>query len=86
MSPPVRLAALAAALAALAAAPAGADNAPSGACLGDPSANGVPMAPGPRLRFGITPAGEAGALGPAVPVVPDDPPRTLAALARLHPP
>ena len=86
MSRSARYAALAAVLAALGAAPAGAENAPSGACLGDPSANGVPMAPGPRLRFGITPAGEAGALGPAVPVVPDDPPRTLAALARLHPP
>jgi hypothetical protein len=73
-------------LAAVAAAPAGADSAPSGVCLGDPSANGVPMAPGARLRFGLTPAGEAGALGPAVPAVPDDPPRTLAALARLHPP
>src|SRR5206468_3396179 len=47
---------------------------------------GVPMQPGPRLRFGITPAGEAGALGPAVPVVPDDPPRTLAALDRLRAP
>lgn len=59
--------------------------APSGVCLGDPSAAGVPRLPGVRLRFGITPAGEAGALGPAVPAVPDDPPRTLAALARLRP-
>ena len=81
-----RGAALAGLLAALAVAPARADNAPGGACLGDPSANGVPMQPGPRLRFGITPAGEAGALGPAVPAVPDDPPRTLAALARLRAP
>ena len=79
-------AAVGAVLAALAAAPAGAENALPGVCLGDPSANGVPMAPGPRVRFGITPAGEAGALGPAVPFVPDDPPRTLAALARLRPP
>jgi len=37
------------------------------------------------LAFGITPAGEAGALGPAVPAVPDDPPKTLAALDRLRP-
>jgi len=80
-----RAAALAALLGALGAQPALAD-APSGVCLGDLSANGVPMQPGPRLRFGLTPAGEAGALGPAVPAVPDDPPRTLAALAQLRPP
>jgi hypothetical protein len=55
-------------------------------CLGDTSAAGVEQKPGPRLRFGLTPAGEAGALGPAVPAVPDDPPRTLAALAALRPP
>jgi hypothetical protein len=79
-------AAVGAALAAFVAVPAGADTALPGVCLGDPSANGVPMVPGPRVRFGITPAGEAGALGPAVPFVPDDPPRTLAALARLRPP
>src|SRR6185437_10426455 len=35
---------------------------------------------------GINPAGEAGALGPRVEPVPDDPPRTLAALERLAPP
>jgi hypothetical protein len=86
VSRPARSAALVAVLTALAAAPAGAEGPPSGVCLGDPSANGVPMAPGPSIRFGITPAGEAGALGPAVPVVPDDPPRTLGALMRLHPP
>jgi hypothetical protein len=86
VSRPVRSVALAVALIALAAAPASRADAPSGVCLGDPSASGVPMAPGPRLRFGITPAGEAGALGPAVPAVPDDPPRTLAALARLRAP
>ena len=80
-----RAAALAALLGALGAQPARAD-APSGVCLGDLSANGVPMQPGPRLRFGLTPAGEAGALGPAVPAVPDDPPRTLAALAQLRAP
>jgi hypothetical protein len=38
------------------------------------------------MTFGITPAGEAGALGPAVPAVPDDPVRTLAALDQLRPP
>jgi hypothetical protein len=81
-----RAAALIALLAALGVAPARADSPPGGACLGDPSANGVPMRPGPRLRFGITPAGEAGALGLAVPAVPDDPPRTLAALGRLRAP
>jgi hypothetical protein len=55
-------------------------------CLGDTSAAAVPQLPGPRLRFGINPAGEAGAVGAAVPAVPDDPPRTLAALNRLRPP
>ena len=53
-------------------------------CLGDPSAQGVPMLPGPLLRLGINPAGEAGALGPPVPAVPEDPVRTLDALARLR--
>jgi len=83
---PAWVLALAALIAALATTAARADDAPAGACLGDLSAGGVPMQPGPRLRFGITPAGEAGALGPAVPVVPDDPPRTLAALDRLRAP
>jgi len=55
-------------------------------CLGDLSASGVVAKPGPLLRFGITPAGEAGALGPAVPVTPESPARTLAALARLRAP
>ena len=44
-----------------------------------------PAAAAPPLTFGITPAGEAGALGPTVPPVPDNPPRTLAALQRLRP-
>jgi hypothetical protein len=79
-------AALPAALAVLAlAAPATTAQAP-GACLGDTSADGVPRLPGPQLRFGINPAGEAGALGPRVEPAPDDPVRTLAALARLRPP
>jgi len=55
-------------------------------CLGDTSAAGVPQLPAPKLRFGINPAGEAGAFGPRVEPVPDDPARTLAALARLRPP
>jgi hypothetical protein len=54
-------------------------------CLGDTSAAGVTQEPGPLLRFGITPAGEAGALGPAVPVVPGTHEQDLAALAQLRP-
>jgi hypothetical protein len=72
-------------VAAAALVPAGWAQAPSNVCLGDPTASGVPQQAGPRLRFGITPAGEAGALGPMVPAVPDDPPRTLAALGSLRP-
>jgi hypothetical protein len=74
------------ALAALAALPAPAGALAPAACLGDTTAEGVPRLPGPALRFGINPAGEAGALGPRVEPVPDDPPRTLAALARLRAP
>ena len=55
-------------------------------CLGDPGAAGVEALPGPRVRFGLTPAGEAGALGPAVPVTPISKSKTLAALARLKAP
>jgi hypothetical protein len=55
-------------------------------CLGDPSAEGVPVAPGPRLQFGINPAGVAGALGPPVPVTPGTKAQTLRALSRLRPP
>src|SRR3954447_15297726 len=55
-------------------------------CLGDISAAGVPQRAGPPLTFGITPAGEAGALGPAVPPVPHDPAKTLAAPGRPRPP
>jgi len=39
----------------------------------------------PRLRMGIGPNGASGASGAAVAPVPDDPARTLAALARLRP-
>ena len=41
--------------------------------------------PGPRLRFGINPAGTAGALGPPVDPVPDSPGRTREALELLEP-
>lgn len=85
MSARTALAALAALAGTWAAAPASHAQAPSNACLGDTSASAVDQQSGPRLRFGITPAGEAGALGPAVQAVPDDPPRTLAALAELRP-
>jgi hypothetical protein len=62
------------------------DAAAQGVCLGDLTAAGVPIEPGPRLRFGLTPAGEAGALGPRVPVTPGTRAQTLAALARLRAP
>jgi len=54
-------------------------------CLGDLSSAGVPVQPGPPLRFGINPAGEAGVLGPPVPVTPIDPAKTMAALGALRP-
>jgi hypothetical protein len=61
---------------------------PAGADCGAPrtSADGVPVRPGPALRMGLTPAGEAGALGPAVPVTPISQEKTYAALAQLRPP
>jgi hypothetical protein len=67
-------------------APPGAGAQAPAVCLGDTSAAGVPRLDAPRLRFGINPAGEAGALGPRVEPVPDDPARTMAALAALRPP
>jgi hypothetical protein len=54
-------------------------------CLGDLDADQVEVLPGPALRYGITPAGEAGALGPAVPVVPGTLKQDLDALAQLRP-
>jgi hypothetical protein len=55
-------------------------------CLGDTSAAAVtPVKGAPPLRFGINPAGFAGALGPPVAETPEDPAKTLAALARLRP-
>ncbi|MFN2611776.1 MAG: hypothetical protein ABR536_00220 [Solirubrobacterales bacterium] len=56
-----------------------------GVCPGETSAAAVPQKPGELLRFGITPAGEAGALGPAVPAVPGSTAQDLDALARLRP-
>jgi hypothetical protein len=56
-----------------------------GPCLGQTEAAGVTATPGPRLRFGINPAGTAGALGPTVEPVPDSPGRTRAALRMLEP-
>src|SRR3954454_1894164 len=76
---------LAAALLVLAAHPALAAG-QSAPCPPRTSAAGVPVKPGPAVRMGITPAGEAGALGPAVPVAPIDDAKTYAALAELRPP
>src|SRR6266540_1547500 len=54
-------------------------------CTGELDADAVTPKSGPRLVFGINPAGEAGALGPRVEPVPDQPVKTLAALRRLRP-
>jgi hypothetical protein len=63
-------------------APAVAQEAP---CTGATSASQVAAQPGPKLRFGINPAGTAGAIGPAVEPVPDSPGRTRKALHKLEP-
>ena len=55
-------------------------------CVGDLSAAGVEAMPGPAVRFGITPAGEAGAIGEPVPLVPIDQRKTVAALRQLRAP
>jgi hypothetical protein len=75
--------ALAAAVIVLAASSAGAQTPQP--CLGDADDAAVTQQPGPLLRFGITPAGEAGALGPAVPAVPGSHEQDLAALAQVRP-
>ena len=56
-------------------------------CSGDTSAAGVTVKPGaPALRVGITARVEAGQfITPAAPAVPEDPAKTLAALAKLRP-
>src|SRR3954454_1269156 len=76
---------LAAAILVLAAWPATAA-AQSSPCPPRTSAAGVPVKPGPDVRMGLTPAGEAGALGPKVPVKPIDQQHTYAALSELRPP
>src|SRR3954454_8553965 len=56
-------------------------------CSGELSAAGIPQKPGPALRVGITPRVQAGQFGtPAAPAKPEDPARTMAALAKLRPP
>jgi hypothetical protein len=74
------------AIGAAAAVPSSGQSGGGGPCAGDLTATGVPKKPGPRLRMGITPAGRAGAIGPAVPLTPIDRSKTLAALRRLRPP
>jgi hypothetical protein len=55
-------------------------------CSGDTSAADVGQKPAPALRMGITPRVQAGQVGPVpAPAKPDDPARTLAALARIRP-
>src|SRR5947208_15782559 len=56
-------------------------------CGGDLSAANVTPKGGPALRVGITPRVQAGQFGtPAAPAKPEDPAKTLAALAKLRPP
>ncbi len=58
----------------------------AGPCFGATEAAQVtPVAGAPRVRFGINPAGTAGALGPAVEPVPNSPGKTRQALAELAP-
>ena len=59
--------------------------APIGQCPAS-SASSASARPAPPLHFGIAPAGEAGALGPQVPLTPIDMGKTLSALGRLRPP
>jgi hypothetical protein len=66
--------------------PAGAAAQLPDVCVGDLSASGVQAEPGPAVRFGISPAGEAGALGAAGPLVPIDQRKTVAALRLLRAP
>jgi hypothetical protein len=53
-------------------------------CLGDLDADQVQALPGPPLRYGITPAGKAGALGPSVPAIPGTLQQDLDSLAQLR--
>jgi hypothetical protein len=68
---------------AVGAAPASAGTAP---CTGDTTADGVEQLSAPPLRFGINPAGRAGAAGPPVPLTPQYSTKTLQALRVLRPP
>jgi hypothetical protein len=70
---------------ALPAAASAADDYP--VCSGDTTAASVPQKPGaPALRVGITPRVEAGQFAtPAAPAKPEDPAKTMAALAKLRP-
>jgi hypothetical protein len=62
-----------------------AQESPRSPCIGDTDADAVVAKPGPRLRFGITPGGEAGAAGPPVPVTAGTKAETLAGLRGLRP-
>ena len=76
---------LVALVALLAAAPTAAAQS-SGDCTGDFPASAVEQRPGPALRFGITPSGAAGQIGPLPSrSAPDRYPEILAALAQLRP-
>jgi hypothetical protein len=56
-------------------------------CSGDTMAATVAQKPGPALRVGITPRVQAGQVGPLpAQAKPEDPAKTLAALAQLRPP
>src|SRR5204863_601123 len=86
---PLRAAAILVVLAAGLAVVAGAGG--TGRALGQSECTGdvVPPPPAPageRLRFGITPGGRAGSLGPPVPVTPGTRAQTLDALRRLRAP
>jgi hypothetical protein len=70
----------------LASAPASTFAQGQGPCTGATEDEQVTPQPGPPLRFGINPAGEAGAAGPMVPAVPGTKEQDLAALAQLRAP
>jgi hypothetical protein len=56
-------------------------------CTGAVDSTGVPIKPGPAIRFGITPQAQTGQLGTgaAPPHVPEDPDKQIAALDKLKP-
>jgi hypothetical protein len=81
-----RVAPLVLVLAACLAAPTAASAQVDEPCTGATEAEQVTPQAGPALRFGINPAGEAGALGPMVPAVPGTKQQDLAALDRLRAP